>query len=198
MLIVGDPPSADPQFPRLAHAAEEVTRIQQQCKSCVILTGAAATAVGLRARHAGALRNRPFRSSCRRDPGCGRSSRRSSWRARASRTSSTRADIVRTRLRARLVTISSCHGAGTRAYTGEGLVGLAWAFLHAGARQVIAALWQVNDSATPGLMSDLYAGIRHGDEPAVALRAAKLKLVHGTNVFRLPGYWAPFVLYSGS
>jgi len=33
------------------------------------------------------------------------------------------------------------------AYTGEGLVGLSWAFLRAGAHNVIAALWQASDSA---------------------------------------------------
>jgi CHAT domain-containing protein len=107
-------------------------------------------------------------------------------------------DIIKHPLRARLVTISSCHGAGTRAYTGEGLVGLAWAFLHAGARQVIAALWDVNDNATPKLMDDLYTGIRAGHDPATALRDAKLKLIHGGTVYRQPKYWAPFVLYSGS
>jgi CHAT domain-containing protein/Tfp pilus assembly protein PilF len=197
MLIIGDPPSPDPQFPRLAHAAEEVTRIQQQFKSCVVLTGAAATpSAYARAAperygivhfvaHGVATRLRPLESAVI----LAREGESYKLYAR---------DIVRKRLHARLVTISSCHGAGTRAYTGEGLVGLAWAFLHAGARQVIAALWEVNDSATPALMSDLYAGIRRGDDPAVALRAAKLKLVRGTNVDRLPRYWAPFVLYSGS
>ncbi len=197
MLIVGDPPSPDRQFPRLAHAAEEVTRIQQQFKSCVALTGAAATpSAYARATperygfihfvaHGFATRLRPLESAVI----LAREGESYKLYAR---------DIVKKPLHARLVTISSCHGAGTRAYTGEGLVGLAWAFLHAGARQVIAALWEVNDSATPGLMSDLYAGIRHGDDPAVALRAAKLKLVRRTDGFRLPRYWAPFVLYSGS
>ena len=107
-------------------------------------------------------------------------------------------DILKHPLRARLVTISSCHGAGTRAYTGEGLVGLAWAFLHAGARQVIAALWEVNDNATPKMMDDLYDGIRAGHDPATALRDAKLKLIRSGTVYRQPRYWAPFVLYSGS
>ena len=42
-------------------------------------------------------------------------------------------DIVKHHLTARLVTISACEGAGKRAYSGEGLVGLSWAFLRAGA-----------------------------------------------------------------
>src|SRR5205807_1821185 len=36
-------------------------------------------------------------------------------------------DIIQHPLHADLVTISSCYGAGTRAYSGEGLVGLSWA-----------------------------------------------------------------------
>ena len=47
-------------------------------------------------------------------------------------------DIVTHPLKAQLVTISACNGAGTRAYAGEGLVGLSWAFLRAGAHYVIA------------------------------------------------------------
>jgi CHAT domain-containing protein len=107
-------------------------------------------------------------------------------------------DIAKEPLTAQLVTISSCHGAGTRTYAGEGLVGLAWAFLRAGAGNVIAALWKVDDSATPGLMDQLYGGIRAGRDPAVALRDAKLALVRGQNAHKRPLYWAPFVLYTGS
>jgi len=106
-------------------------------------------------------------------------------------------DIMRLPLRARLVTISSCRSAGDRAYSGEGQVGLAWAFLRAGAHQVIAALWDVKDSATPELMDAMYGDIRRGLDPAAALRAAKLRIIHEGGVYRKPRYWAPFVLYSG-
>ena len=40
-------------------------------------------------------------------------------------------EIVQKPLHARLVTISTCYGSGLRAYAGEGLVGLSWAFLRA-------------------------------------------------------------------
>jgi CHAT domain-containing protein len=56
----------------------------------------------------------------------------------------------------------------------------------------------VNDNATPKMMDDLYGGIRAGQDPATALRAAKLRLIRGDSIFRHPYYWAPFVLYSGS
>jgi len=110
-------------------------------------------------------------------------------------------DIVAHPLRARLVTISACNGAGTRAYAGEGLVGLSWAFLRAGAHNVIASLWEVSDaSSTPQLMDSLYEGLTHGEDPATALRNAKLSLLKSNahTVFAKPFYWAPFQLYSGS
>jgi CHAT domain-containing protein len=110
-------------------------------------------------------------------------------------------DIVAHPLQAQLVTISACNGAGTRAYAGEGLVGLSWAFLRAGAHNVIASLWEVSDaSSTPQLMDALYEGLTHGEDPATALRNAKLSLLRSNahTVFSKPFYWAPFQLYAGS
>jgi CHAT domain-containing protein len=106
-------------------------------------------------------------------------------------------DIVQHRLQADLVTISACYGAGERAYSGEGLVGLAWAFLRAGAHNVIAGLWEVTDASTEQLMDRFYDELDKGSSPDAALRAAKLSLLHGS-VFHNPFYWAPFQLYTGS
>ena len=93
------------------------------------------------------------------------------------------------------------NGSGTRAYSGEGLVGLSWAFLRAGAHNVIGALWEVSDASTPQLMDALYRELSQGKDPATALRDAKLKLLHSADsdsVFKKPFYWAPFQLYAGS
>ncbi len=106
-------------------------------------------------------------------------------------------DIVQHRLHAELVTISACYGAGSRAYSGEGLVGLAWAFLRAGAHNVIASLWEVTDASTEQLMDRFYDELDSGASPDAALRAAKLSLLHGS-AFHNPFYWAPFQLYTGS
>jgi len=110
-------------------------------------------------------------------------------------------DIVARPLDAQLVTISACNGAGTRAYAGEGLVGLSWAFLRAGAHNVIASLWEVSDaSSTATLMDKLYEGLDRGEDPGKALRNAKLFILKSNTatVFRKPFYWAPFQLYAGS
>jgi len=98
-------------------------------------------------------------------------------------------------LRADLVTISACYSAGERAYTGEGLVGLSWGFLRAGAHNVVAALWEVSDASTVQLMDKFYAELSKGASPDAALRTAKLSLLRGRD-FHNPFYWAPFQLYA--
>ncbi len=106
-------------------------------------------------------------------------------------------EIIQRPIHARLVTISSCYGGGTRSYAGEGLVGLSWAFLRAGAHNVIGALWEVSDDSTPQLMDALYQGLEAGQTPSDALRRAKLTLLHGPGNFRQPFFWAPFQIYTG-
>jgi CHAT domain-containing protein len=105
-------------------------------------------------------------------------------------------DIMRHSIDARLVTISACFGSGTRSYAGEGLVGLSWAFLRAGAQSVIGSLWEVSDESTPRLMDRLYQGLEAGETPADSLRTAKLALLHSGGRFHTPFYWATFQIYS--
>lgn len=92
-----------------------------------------------------------------------------------------------------LVTISSCSSAGRRSYAGEGPVGLAWAFLRAGARRVVASQWDVSDVATADVMDGMYRELAADRTPAEALREAKLKLIASGE--KRPYYWAPFILY---
>ena len=99
-------------------------------------------------------------------------------------------------LRAELVTVSACRSAGERAYSGEGLVGFAWAFLRAGASRVIAGLWDVDDRSTAELMDNLYAHIAAGEAPARALRAAKLSLLAKGGAYGKPYYWGPFQTFT--
>lgn len=199
LLLVGNAPAPSPEFGALPQAGAEMEKVRLHFKATqsLILSGPAATASRYRAAspgtfaylhfvaHGVAMRQNPLDSAVV----LAREGDEFKLYAR---------DIARQTLTARLVTISSCQGAGTRAYAGEGLVGLAWAFLRAGAGNVIAALWDVNDSTTPALMDKMYEGIRAGRDPAVALRDAKLTLLHGEGVARRPMYWAPFVLYSGT
>jgi len=196
MIIVnGQPP--DPAFPPLKFAGDEAQRVKAHFANARTLAGSEATPRAYLASkpesysflhfvaHGVATQARPLDSAII----LARDSDGYKLYAR---------EILAHRLQARLVTISSCFGAGRRAYQGEGLVGLAWAFLGAGAHEVIAALWEVNDRATPDLMDAMYAAIRAGRDPVDALRIAKLKLLRSGTAYAKPFYWAPFVVYTGS
>ena len=105
-------------------------------------------------------------------------------------------DVADKPLNADLVTVSACRSAGERTYSGEGLVGFAWAFLHAGARRVIAGLWDVDDRSTARVMDELYAGLEAGRTPARALRDAKLVLIREGGQPAGPYYWGPFQMFT--
>jgi len=105
-------------------------------------------------------------------------------------------DVAELPLRAELVTISACRSAGERAYSGEGLVGFAWAFLRAGAQRVIAGLWDVDDRSTAELMDLMYARLASGEPAAAAVRGAKLQLLVRGGREAKPYYWAPFELFT--
>jgi CHAT domain-containing protein len=72
---------------------------------------------------------------------------------------------------------------------------LSRAFFYAGAHNVIATLWDVNDLSTARLMQDLYAQLNAGLAPEDALREAKLRMLRGPwDLWRDPHFWAPFIV----
>ena len=104
-------------------------------------------------------------------------------------------DIIHHPVDAELVTISACYSSGERSFSGEGLVGLSWAFLRAGSHNVVAALWEATDAPTEQIMDRFYDELDKGESPDAALRTAKLSLLHNSG-FHNPFYWAPFQLYT--
>lgn len=200
LLMVGNTEPME-SFPALAKAHEEMQRVEQYFPE-----GKRAVLEGKEATPNGFLRSDPGRftylhfvthgiASVTRplDSAVILSRDRDSYKLYAR-------DIIHQPLSAELVTISACEGASGRAYSGEGLVGLSWAFLRAGAHNVVGALWEVNDSAAPQIMDAFYGEMSRGKDAAAALRTAKLGLLKNKDpeiVFRKPYYWAAFQLYAG-
>jgi CHAT domain-containing protein/tetratricopeptide (TPR) repeat protein len=199
LLLVGDPVSPNSEFPNLPQAGIEMERIEKYfpASARIVLSRDRATPAGF-------LTSQPAQFSFIHFVAHGTASRTSPLDSAVILTKEGDSyklyarDIVKERLRADLVTISACHGEGARTYSGEGLVGLTWAFLRAGAHGVIAALWEVSDNSTPQMMDRLYAEMTEGVAADVALRDAKLSLLHANSIFRKPFYWAPFQLHRGS
>ena len=65
-------------------------------------------------------------------------------------------DVAAVNVRAKLVVLSTCYSAGGKVMAGEGVVGIARAFLGAGARSVVMTLWDVRDEAAEAFMYGFY------------------------------------------
>jgi CHAT domain-containing protein/Tfp pilus assembly protein PilF len=103
-------------------------------------------------------------------------------------------DILHHRLGADLVTLSACETGLGRLERGEGVLGLARAFLAAGSRSVVVSLWKVNDRSTALLMERFYRPLLTRGMPRErALAQAKRALLADAQT-RSPFHWAPFVL----
>jgi CHAT domain-containing protein/Tfp pilus assembly protein PilF len=92
-----------------------------------------------------------------------------------------------------LVTLSACRTGLGRETSGEGLLGLVWAFEYAGAHSVLASLWEVNDASTARLMRTFYRELASGTSKAEALRRAQIELLRRPAT-AAPFYWAAFSL----
>jgi len=202
LLLIGDPVIPDPKFPPLPSAQTEMQRIEKHFGTATqkVFSGTAANPAAF-------FKSKPESFSYIHFVAHGTASQLSPLDSAVVLSKSTAQDdsyklyardIIAHPLHANLTVISTCYGSGTALYNGEGLVGLSWAFLRAGAHNVIGALWQVSDISTPQLMDLLYAELMKGRSPQDALRVAKLSLLHSEGAFRKPIYWAPFQLYTGS
>jgi CHAT domain-containing protein len=193
-LIIGNPTPRLPEFPALRFAPAEMTGVAGRFQSEHVVTYQAeqATPAAYRdarperfsyvhfAAHATANRDSPL------DSAVILSGSDDSYKLYAR-------DVAALPLSADLVTVSACRSAGERTYSGEGLVGFAWAFLRAGALRVVAGLWDVDDQSTADLMDRLYAGVANGERPSAALRQAKIALARqGARPFA----WGAFQLFT--
>ncbi|MGZ0145916.1 CHAT domain-containing protein [Kribbella sp. WER1] len=100
----------------------------------------------------------------------------------------TAAELLDLDLRGTLVTLSACES-GRHENVGAEPVGLAWAFLAAGASGAVVSQWLVSDTVTVDLMAAYYRALADGSGPAAALRVARAAVAR-----RLPHpfHWAPF------
>ena len=101
-------------------------------------------------------------------------------------------DVKQVQLRARLVVLSCCHSARGE-IKAEGVVGIARAFLGAGARSVLVSLWAIDDKATLEFMKNFYQHLVAGKSASEALNRA-MNCMRESTEFSDVTHWAPFVL----
>ncbi|XP_074638622.1 tetratricopeptide repeat protein 28-like [Acropora palmata] len=102
-------------------------------------------------------------------------------------------DVQAANLRARLVVLSSCYSGRGRIFKGEGVVGIARAFLAAGARSVLVGLWAIDDKATMVFMKSFYQHLKAGKTASAAIHQS-MKSLRESEKFSKKWYWAPFQL----
>lgn len=101
-------------------------------------------------------------------------------------------DVLSVQMRAKLVVLSCCHSAHGE-INAEGVVGIARAFLGAGARSVLVSLWAIDDEATLVFMKHFYQHLVKGTTASEALNQS-MKCMRQSEMFSAVKYWAPFVL----
>ena len=100
------------------------------------------------------------------------------------------------------VTLSACSSALGEQIDGEGLVGLTRAFMYAGTRGVVAALWDIPGRGAADFMADYYGRLAADEVSVTALSGAKRAMIRSGDSGGLdmahPAMWSAFVLSGGA
>ena len=107
-------------------------------------------------------------------------------------------EILQMNLEAEVTVLSACETARGKFRFGEGLIGMSWAFLLAGAPTTVVSQWKVDAASTRQLMVAFHRNLKVKSGQALsgraeALRQAELELLSSPQ-YRHPFYWAGFVM----
>jgi CHAT domain-containing protein len=100
-------------------------------------------------------------------------------------------EVAQMHLYASVAVLSACDLGSGRVYPGEGLIGMAWAFLAAGCRTAVVSQWSADSRATAKLMSAFHRRLVRGESVARSLRGAALELRNDAD-YSHPFYWAGY------
>ena len=104
-------------------------------------------------------------------------------------------DVMKIGVRAQLVVLSCC-SSGDGQQTAEGIIGFGRAFLAAGARAVLVALWNVKDRATFLLMEKFYECFVDGKSASDSLSEA-VRALKSIEEYKHETSWGPYALLGG-
>jgi CHAT domain-containing protein/Flp pilus assembly protein TadD len=102
--------------------------------------------------------------------------------------------IFNLKLKTELVTLSNCDSSVNKNSQEEGLTGLTRSFIYAGAKRVVANLWNTTDLSNRELIKKFYQKtLKENLSPSQALRAAQIEIMQDEK-YKNPFYWAGFQL----
>ncbi|WNF14454.1 tetratricopeptide repeat protein [Microcystis aeruginosa] len=88
-----------------------------------------------------------------------------------------------------LITLSACQTAKEANADGQEISGLAYVLERAGAKSVIASLWNAEDNTSAEIMTQFYQNLKNGMTKSEAMQKAKLSQIKSH-----PYFWSPFIL----
>jgi len=99
-----------------------------------------------------------------------------------------------------LVVLSSCETGSGKSAKGEGILSLSRAFAAAGCDNQVISLWKAEDIPTAYISRQFYSHLEKGNDPAAALRLAKLDLLKDPFMaqFHTPPYWGNLIFTGNS
>ena len=195
VLLVGDPEPMPAALPVLPNALREVRAVQDILPAGRALTGKRATEAAFRAAAVGA-RYLHLATHAELDP------RRPAYSRLALAPDSTHDgwlyayEIQDLQLTAEHAVLSACQSLGTPG--GDGLLGMARAFLRAGVGRVLATAWPVDDGTSARVVGGYYRALADFLPPARALQRTQLTVLREgrseASPTSHPFYWAGWVL----
>jgi CHAT domain-containing protein/Tfp pilus assembly protein PilF len=102
-------------------------------------------------------------------------------------------EVLEMDLRADLVVLSACDSGQGLIGGGEGVIGITWAFLAAGARAAVVSQWAVKSGTSSRQMISFYNQLKPSISRSESLRQSALEMLRGSQ-FNHPFYWACFVV----
>jgi len=104
------------------------------------------------------------------------------------------AEVATMSLQAQLTVLAGCTTAGSHVVGGEGLIGMAGAFMAAHSSAVVATAWPVDDIAASHVTAYFYEGLAEGLPAALALARAQ-DLCRAEPATAAPRHWAAYELF---
>jgi CHAT domain-containing protein len=105
-------------------------------------------------------------------------------------------EVAALKFHGNLVVLTGCETLPGRVFAGTGPFGIANSFIAAGAKNVIATLWPVGETAAE-LSRDLHRALAGGADASDALRAAQLRMRRDPARAH-PLYWGAYVIVAGT
>ncbi len=105
-------------------------------------------------------------------------------------------DLYNLSLNADLVVLSACETGVGQLQRGEGIISLARAFAHAGAKSIVTTLWKVREKQSKDIVLAFYNYLLKGSPKDEALRLAKLEFLQKNTLkteLLHPFFWASFI-----